>query len=176
MTDITPVLTTIELVEIVRRFIALKPRFRMVIPDHIAVIRSHLVNLYPSGSKVSSGDHDLLYNIGVILARQQEPMMMSELSRALNVPLSSATRIVDWLVRGGYAERLPDPDDRRIVRVTLTEAGLEMYRISNDYIQQRVEGLLQNFTSDERENLVVLLGRLVDTLEEELKELPDEIS
>jgi len=41
---------------------------------------------------------------------------MGELSKALDVPLSTATRIADC-GQERYAERSPDPKDRRVVRV-----------------------------------------------------------
>jgi DNA-binding MarR family transcriptional regulator len=90
---------------------------------------------------------------------------MGELSRALQVPLSTATRIMDWLVKNGYAGRLPDPEDRRIVRVTLTETGQEMYYTINDYLMERFEKLMGQFSLQERESLLSLLSKLSDALE-----------
>jgi len=90
---------------------------------------------------------------------------MGELSHALDFPLSSATRIVDWLVKNDYAMRLDDPEDRRIVRVTLTEAGLEIYRTINEFFLQRIELVLRQFTPQEIEILRSVLSRIVDTLE-----------
>ncbi len=52
---------------------------------------------------------------------------MGKLSEAAGVPPSTATRMVDWLVEGGYAERFANLEDRRIARVGLTETGRELY-------------------------------------------------
>jgi len=48
-----------------------------------------------------------------LIAQSTAPLTMSELSNELNVPMSTATRIVDWLVRGDMVERANDPNDRR---------------------------------------------------------------
>ena len=90
---------------------------------------------------------------------------MGELSHALEVPLSTATHIVDWLVKNDYARRLDDPEDRRIVRVTLTEGGQDMYRAINEFITQRIEHFLSQFSPEDRENLLSLLNKVIDTLE-----------
>ena len=46
---------------------------------------------------------------------------MGELSNALSLPFSTATRMVDYLVARGYIQRLSDTTDRRVVRVALTD-------------------------------------------------------
>ncbi|MFA4965861.1 MAG: MarR family transcriptional regulator [Thermoleophilia bacterium] len=53
-------------------------------------------------------------------------MSMNELSTAMNLAGSTMTRVVDQLVYKGLAGRAPDEEDRRIVRVTLTERGREV--------------------------------------------------
>lgn len=115
-----------------------------------------------------AADYSLLFNIGIILARQQGAMTMGELARSLEVPLSTATRIVDWLVRSGYAERQPDPDDRRVVRVALTDKGQATCQASGAFVRRRLEKWLRRLTPEECENLVVLLRKLVQALEAEL--------
>jgi len=53
-------------------------------------------------------------------------MSMHELSSAMNLAGSTMTRVVDQLVIKELAERAPDEEDRRIVRVTLTQRGREV--------------------------------------------------
>lgn len=52
------------------------------------------------------------------------PMRMSELAEQLNIARRSATTVVDTLVDKGLLVRSDDPDDRRSVLVSITEAGL----------------------------------------------------
>jgi DNA-binding MarR family transcriptional regulator len=89
---------------------------------------------------------------------------MGELSDALSVPLSTATRMVDWLVKNGYAQRLPDPEDRRIVRVTLTSNGRKIYKAIESYIEQRFEQILSCLTVEEQGTLYTLLSRVMSAL------------
>lgn len=156
-----------EITEILHRLFHLKHRLKVVLPEDLARLKAQLIASHPGGKTGSAADYDLFYNIGMILSRQQEPITMGDLSRALDVPLSSATRIVDWLVKNGYAERQPDPGDRRIVRVALTATGLEMNGAINAFIRDRIERWLRHFTPEECAILVPLMRKFVDVLEEE---------
>ena len=91
---------------------------------------------------------------------------MGELSGVLSVPLSTATRIVDWLVDRGYVLRLPDAEDRRVVRVALTGNGRELHKAIERYIRQRVQQILSCLTDGERSTLITLMGKVVSTLKE----------
>jgi DNA-binding MarR family transcriptional regulator len=112
-------------------------------------------------------DFDLFHKIGLVLANAQEPVSMGEVSRALEVPLSTATRLMDWLVKNDYAHRLPDPEDRRIVRMALTDEGRKLYQTINQYMLERLERVMRHFSPEERESILALLRKLYVVLEEE---------
>jgi MarR family transcriptional regulator for hemolysin len=48
---------------------------------------------------------------------------MGQLANALGITPASATLLVDRLVNHGLVERRPAPEDRRVVRVFLSERG-----------------------------------------------------
>ena len=48
---------------------------------------------------------------------------VSQLSQALSVHVSTASNLLDKLARAGLVERLRSDDDRRVVRLRLTDAG-----------------------------------------------------
>ncbi|MBV9100204.1 MAG: MarR family transcriptional regulator [Candidatus Dormibacteraeota bacterium] len=53
---------------------------------------------------------------------------MNELAREQHCALSTATALVDRLIKSGLADRIPDPADRRVVRVAPTRRGEELSR------------------------------------------------
>ena len=57
----------------------------------------------------------------------QPAWRMSELADALRVEPSTATRAVQRLVTAGLAERIPSPEDGRVVQVEITTRGREVY-------------------------------------------------
>jgi DNA-binding MarR family transcriptional regulator len=93
-------------------------------------------------------------------------MTMSELSHALSVPFSTATRMVDWFVDNGYAQRLPDPEDRRVVRVALTDGGRELYQTTERYMVQHFRLMLSPLTVKEQNILFRIMEKVVRGMQE----------
>jgi DNA-binding MarR family transcriptional regulator len=152
-----------ELIDIIRQLMSMRSRFKVDLPEDLVQFKARVEEAQTKGM----GDRHLLFVILVVLSRDDEPVTMGELSRRLDVPLSTATRIVDWLVSNGFAERVHDPADRRVVRVTLTEMGQSVHKAGNEFLRKRLTHLLRRFTPEERETLVVLMRKMAQVLEEE---------
>jgi DNA-binding MarR family transcriptional regulator len=150
-----------QLLELLQIF-ALR-HFSLVPPDHLIRLQLQL-----ESSERGSGDrvynYPLLLRVFTILVHAEIPPTMSELGTALEMPFSSTTRLVDWLVRANILERVDDPDDRRIVRVHLTENGWQIYQEGMAYNKKQVMSLLAIFTPEEQEQLLWLMNKLVNYL------------
>lgn len=59
----------------------------------------------------------------LLLLQSDSGWRMGDLSNRLLCDNSKMTRIVDYLAENGWAERQPDPEDRRAQQVFLTVAG-----------------------------------------------------
>jgi DNA-binding MarR family transcriptional regulator len=147
--------------ELLQRFIRLRPN--LMLPEHLRRIKEQMDRLR---GNLNGGpeDYSFLLRVFIVLAQSETPPTMGELSTCLELPLSTATRIIDWLVRGGLVERVPDPTDRRMVRVRMSAAGQQYFQISMEFNRQRLINLLENFTPEEQEQLLHLLGKLFDLL------------
>jgi DNA-binding MarR family transcriptional regulator len=155
-----------DIIDILLRLFYLRRRFRGKLPEQIlnvkTSIRQH--NLHDKIEQISDGN--VFFTIGFIFSHQSEPVTMGDLSRILGVPFSTATRTVEWLVDNGYIQRLADPEDRRVVRVELTEPGKELYGTMNRHMLEGAELILHNFSLEERKELGRLLGKLADNLDQ----------
>jgi DNA-binding MarR family transcriptional regulator len=79
----------------------------------------------------------------------------------VHVSLPAASRMVDDLVRRGFVERHEDADDRRMKRVSLTEAGRAVIRKLN---AARLSGLVEfidSLTDSERRAVAGALSKLL---------------
>ncbi len=103
--------------------------------------------------------------MGTILYQKRNPTM-GDVSQALSVPLSTATRMANWWVENGYAQRLPDSDDRRIVRLTLTDSGLQFLEALEKHMEDTVERILSCLTPEEKNILVKLSAKVAANLKE----------
>ncbi len=155
-----------QVVEIVKDIIRLKPRLKVLLPDNISRLKERLNLIDSQGSSNRFSDYDAFFRIGLLLKRQSEPLSMGALGEMLSVPLSTATRMVDWLVRSGFVDRLSDPEDRRIVRVALSEKGKELYQAITQFIKQRAEQVLRQFSEEEQVSLIHLCKKLLKALEQ----------
>lgn len=94
---------------------------------------------------------------------------MGELSSALSVPLSTATRIVDTLVERGYVERFSDTEDRRVVHVKFTARGNHLYKFIDSQIAEHVRELASSLSKEEMTTLVKLLSKVAFAVKQTLK-------
>jgi DNA-binding MarR family transcriptional regulator len=62
------------------------------------------------------------------MLKSGERISCKELARMMNLSTSRCSRIVERLLRKGYVERKPNPDDRRAIEVSLTAKGTRLKR------------------------------------------------
>ncbi|GAB2908825.1 hypothetical protein GCM10027047_03730 [Rhodococcus aerolatus] len=91
---------------------------------------------------------------------RHEPVRMADLAAALRVVPRSATTTVDLLAEAGLVERVPDPADRRAVRVRLTGAGRSQQAALRDERRRAAEELLAVLPEADRAQLHALLVRV----------------
>ncbi len=155
-----PAQTVEQYMELLQRFVCL--RVDLMLPEHMLRFKQQMED--SRGSAGSVEDYTFLFRIFTLLAASQSkaPPTMSELSAYLKLPFSSTTRLIDWLVRARFVERLPDPHDRRVVRVHMTSSGEQLYQIGMDYNKQQIAHLLKDFSATEQAQLLRLLNKLLD--------------
>ncbi|MGD0877373.1 MAG: MarR family transcriptional regulator [Anaerolineales bacterium] len=155
-----------DAVKLLQRIVRLRSRFKVVAPENFAALRKQIHESKPSGKEAGIEDAGLFYTAGSVFFRYEGPITMGELSRDLEVPLSTATRTMDWLVTNGYAQRLPDPKDRRVVRVELTDQGRETFQTISTFMLARVEQAMSPLNASERQTFICLLNKVLDAFEQ----------
>ena len=76
--------------------------------------------------------------------------VVHECSGHLGIDRTVLTYVLDDLVAVGLIERQPDPADRRVRRLALTDRGVEPLADLERDVLQAVERLLAGMTDDER--------------------------
>jgi len=112
-----------------------------------------------SGSKGPNA-FAVIYRMMNLLYPDKRPTM-GELRRAVSLPSSSATRVMDFLVKNGNCRRLPDTNDRRIVRVALTSAGRRNLRVVEQHATLRSKEILSALTPEEQITFLNLFRKIV---------------
>jgi DNA-binding MarR family transcriptional regulator len=96
---------------------------------------------------------------------EQEGLMHTDLARRLQVQPATITKMLQRMEKAGFVERRPDPDDQRVSRVYLTEAGQAVRADVQQVWRQLEEEAFAGFTLEER----VLLRRFFLQIRENLK-------
>jgi MarR family transcriptional regulator, organic hydroperoxide resistance regulator len=81
----------------------------------------------------------------VFLLADSESLSMSPMAQELGITLPACSHVVDRLVRSGFVVRSEDPEDRRVVRCSLTDKGksvAERIRQSSPFERQEFLSLL----------------------------------
>jgi DNA-binding MarR family transcriptional regulator len=91
---------------------------------HSAAI--HLLRLLRREDDASGVSAPLLSALSVLVFGG--PRTLGELAAAEQVRPATMSRAVDALAAAGLAERVPDPQDRRVARIRATTAGVRMLK------------------------------------------------
>jgi len=86
------------------------------------------------------------------------PVRMSEIGKHLGVSKPYMTMLVARLIRNGLVERVPDPHDRRVVKVMITEDGRDAVKV-----------FMKNYRETVIENLSALDSADIASLHESMK-------
>ena len=111
----------------------------------------------------SNWDLDLAGSDVMLTLRRQgkgQTLSPSELAKDMMLSTSAMTNRLDRLEKRGLIERMPDPDDRRGLRIGLTEKG---YAMVEEMIVSHVETenkMISALTKQERQQLRALLGKI----------------
>ncbi|KUJ69423.1 MarR family transcriptional regulator [Streptomyces albus subsp. albus] len=92
--------------------------------------------------------------------RDDRPPRMADLAQRLEVVPRAVTTLVDALEAHGSVRRAPDPDNRRVVRIELTDTGRATLRALRAARRAAAEDVLAPLSEEQRQ----VLGGLLDTL------------
>lgn len=114
-----------------------------------------------------------------LTANQWRPLLLirhkgidtpAELARTMNVDTGAMTRMLDRLEAKGFVRRDRIAEDRRVVKVTLTDAGCAQTDQILPIIADSLNQHLQGFSEDEIRMLMALLKRMILNGEQVLRQ------
>lgn len=106
---------------------------------------------------LSFGQIKTLYTI---YSSEQE-LSLKALAESLEMTFATMSRTVDSLVDRGFIDRTEDPEDRRMKRITLTDAGAQVPAELNRSRLLGIQDLVESITDEEAESLGGALHSLV---------------
>ena len=86
----------------------------------------------------------------------------SQICRGISYDAGAMTRMIDRLEQRGLLQRVRVADDRRTVKLKLTEEGAALYPKMRESAMEVVNGLLRGFTQAEARQLENFLKRMLE--------------
>jgi len=102
----------------------------------------------------------VLYCLNYGIKEGQPGMMVSEISTRLHVTSPTVTQSINGLEANGMINRNVDPEDRRIVRVTLTDKGRAAIEAGQASARASFNGLVEFMGEEKSLQLVDLMSQV----------------
>jgi DNA-binding MarR family transcriptional regulator len=130
--------------------------------DFVRAAKRARARVQPPDETLSPSQYDLL----APLLESEDAMGVRSLARAVGVSAPTATRMIDGLQARGLVVREPSPNDRRAVRLTLTDAGREAVLGYRERMLARRRALFEQLAPGERRAAARVLERLAAAYEQ----------
>jgi MarR family transcriptional regulator, 2-MHQ and catechol-resistance regulon repressor len=123
---------------------------------------AHLVRTYQTRDRERICCHGISLSQWSALEHLVEsgPLGLTPLAELLALDKSTASRVVDGLVRKGLAARVEDPDDRRAVRLDARRTGRDLFRRIRSELVAEEEALMADLSPEVRAATIELIRRL----------------
>jgi DNA-binding MarR family transcriptional regulator len=102
--------------------------------------------------------------------------LMSELAEFTTVDRTTLTRTIDQLLTMGLVERRATREDRRLVKVLLTDRGREVFARAVEGLVEQKRLILAGFSKTDQRQLRSLLQRLLRNIVQDEALLPSIVS
>ena len=109
----------------------------------------------------------------LLLIEKKKEIIMTELAEYIHSPLSTATGIINRLVKNGYIIRERSEQDRRIVVLKLSEKGIEEIKRLRELIAEYMNKVADKLTQEETQFLTQIAGKILNILREEFVAQPN---
>jgi DNA-binding MarR family transcriptional regulator len=131
--------------------------------DDVLALMMHLLKASSQDVFAAVGELDLsMTQVKMLHAVESEDdLSLKGLAERLGLSLGAASRAVDGLHQRGLIERREDEQDRRIKRVSPTEAGQAIVTRLNQARRATVQQFALTLTDDERQGLAEALAPIV---------------
>lgn len=99
--------------------------------------------------------------LALMMSEKYQTVNMGSLAQGLSVPMSTATGIVNRLVKKGLVARGRNEEDRRVVTVSLTETGRQMMGDLKKLLYANIDRVRGILSADEFHKALELLHKLI---------------
>lgn len=113
---------------------------------------------------LTRSEYELLAFLQFNLSADKTALPVSDISTLLQITPAAVTHMVNPLEKKGFLARRIDPEDRRVVLVSLTEKGEQTAQAFLASAQEQLFGVLNYLGEQESHEFLRLMGRAIEYL------------
>jgi DNA-binding MarR family transcriptional regulator len=110
---------------------------------------------------LTPSEQGLLMILAINLDDDRQSFTVTELSSLLQITPAGVTHLINPLEGAGYIERLPAPNDRRVVLIGLTDKGTEVAKTLIEEAQKGLIGLVDHLGEEDSLTLIRLMSTAI---------------
>ncbi len=101
------------------------------------------------------------------MLKQEPDAKVSNFCSSMKISKSSATQLIERLVKAGFVKRSPSEEDRRVIKLAITEAGeKELVNLRNKVIN-KMSKVLSKISEKDLDELIRIQSNLIEILKKE---------
>ncbi len=102
--------------------------------------------------------------LAIVFIYRRENVNMSEVAEYINAPLNTVTGVINRLEKKQIVERKRDLKDKRVVNISLTSKGKELYEKEKKEIIYYVKEIYKTLTEEEKSLIMSIAGKVISVL------------
>ena len=111
---------------------------------------------------LTRSEYELLVMLVMSLDGDKKAFTVTEISNLLQITPAGVTHLINPLEAAGYIERLPDKNDRRIVRIGLTQKGTQVAEALISEVRENLIGLVNHLGEEDSKTLIRLMSKSIE--------------
>ena len=111
---------------------------------------------------LTRSEYELLVMLVMSLDGEKKAFTVTEISSLLQITPAGVTHLINPLEKAGYIERLHDQNDRRIVRIGLTDKGAQVAETLISEVRENLIGLVNYLGEEDSRTLIRLMSRSIE--------------
>jgi DNA-binding MarR family transcriptional regulator len=111
---------------------------------------------------LTRSEYELLVMLVMSFGDDKKAFTATEISSLLQITPAGVTHLINPLEKAGYIERLHDSNDRRIVRIGLTDKGTQVAESLISEVQENLIGLVNHLGEEDSRTLIRLMTKSIE--------------
>jgi DNA-binding MarR family transcriptional regulator len=99
-------------------------------------------------------------HMGIMLTLQHERLPISEIAKKFLISKPQMTHLINMLVKEEMVEKKPNPKDRRVADVTLTQKGQTIMIQCDEFVKRNIKRQLSYLSPEDQKELAISIQNI----------------